>query len=419
MSDLKNRCLLFYDYGLFAEVALRLARDFGRVLYYVPWKTSFCHSAPAHVGVGLAKNMERIDHFWDAVPEADIVVFGEIPDADAQKVVVEKFGKPVLGHRGAERLETDRWGTRRLQRDLGIAAPRTKRFSSVEDMVEYLKTHENKWVKLSTFRGDSETFHHENWHATEIYIDKFVNRVGALKNRYEFLVEDHIEGIEIGYDGWHVRGQFPSSAYWGFEVKDRGYIGRFSPYLEIPEPVRFINSKMAPILAREEAAGFCSFEFRLGRDGIPYLIDPCMRFASPPTEALMEGYSNFSQIVWDAANGRMAAPECLGTYLAIALIHCPEALTNWVPLDIPADIRRWVKVRNAAVIDGKLYHVPTDHEMPEVGAVVGIADTLEEAIEQVKDRAEQVKGYGLDIKVDALDSAQEEIAEAAEYGITF
>src|SRR3974377_719421 len=107
----------------------------------------------------------------------------------------------------------------------------------------------------------------------------------------------------------------------------------------------------------------------------------------------MEGYSNFSEIVWEAAHGRMAAAEPLGTYLAIAMMHSPFAMNNWVPPEIPEEVRRWVKVRNLAVLGGKIYHVPTMHGMPEIGAVCGIADSLEEAIALVEERAKKVKGH--------------------------
>jgi hypothetical protein len=417
--NLKSKSVLMYDYGLFAEVALRLARDFGQVYYYVPWKSSFCHSAPAYIGTGLADNVERVLNFWDAVPDADMVLFGEITDADVQRVVREKFGKPVMGHGRAESLEMDRWGTRKLQRELGLAAPKTRMFRSVDDLVRHLKLVEDRWIKLSTFRGDAETWHHDTWHSSRVFIDKFRNRVGALADTYEFIVEDNIDGVEIGYDGWHVHGEYPEAAYFGFEVKDEGYIGRYAPYSEMPRQLRDVNAAFSPILRKERASGFCSFEFRVAEDGVPYLIDPCMRFASPPTEAFMEGYGNFSEIVWEAANGRMAHPKSTGEFIAIALIHCSEALTNWVPLEVPEDIRRWVKVRNATVVDGELYHAPVDRDLPEVGAVVGIADSMGEARELVKERAARVKGFGLDVKLDALDAAEEEIERAKEYGIEF
>lgn len=417
-DNLKTKSVLVADHGLFMDLAPRLARDFGEVLLFVPWTSGYPKAAPAFVGTGI-DGVERVESFWDRVPDVDCVVFPDLYFADWAEVVKHKFDKPVWSHLGAERLELDRWGTRRLQRDLGIAAPRTRHFVGVDALSNHLKNVENKWVKISTYRGDGETFHHPTWHVTEIYLDHFRNRVGALADHYEFIVEDHVDGIEVGYDGFTVRGQWPEASYWGLEVKDKGYIGRFSTYNDLPQSIRDINDRVSPILREERATGFCSFEFRLKKDGAALMIDPCMRCGSPPTEGTMEGYDNLGEIIWEGAHGRLAPVRSSGEFLAIAMMHSPFALTNWVPLEIPDSINRWVKLRNRAVIDGKTYHVPTLGEMPEIGAVVAVADTLDDAVRLVKERAEKVKGYNIEIMVESLDAAQEEIDRAKEYGIDF
>jgi len=267
--------------------------------------------------------------------------------------------------------------------------------------------------------GNSETWHHETWHTSAVYLDYFRNRVGALADSYEFIVEDNIDGIEIGYDGFTVKGEWPEAAYWGFEVKDNGYIGKFSPYPELPKPMREINEKLSPILKEEGAVGFCSFEFRLTKDGDALMIDPCLRAGSPPFEGLLEGYDNIAEIIWEGANGRVAPVRSTGEFIAIAMIHCQFALANWVPLEIPESIRRWVKLRNLAIIDNKIYHVPTSGEMPEIGAVVAVADDLEDAKRLVMERAEKIKGYLVECRTEMLEFAQEEIDRAKEFGIDF
>lgn len=132
----------------------------------------------------------------------------------------------------------------------------------------------------------------------------------------------------------------------------------------------------------------------------------------------MEGYDNLAEILWEGAHGRVAEPRPLGKFVAMAMIHCQFALTNWVPIDVKEEDRRWVKLRNAAVVGGKLYHVPMG-EMPEIGAVVAVADSLDEARSLVKERAERVGGYNLEIHTEALDSAEEEIERGREFGVEF
>ena len=42
-----------------------------------------------------------------------------------------------------------------------------------------------------------------------------------------FAEDDVPDAIEIGYDGFTVRGEWPDHSYWGFEIKDSAYIGKF------------------------------------------------------------------------------------------------------------------------------------------------------------------------------------------------
>lgn len=416
--NLKTKSCLVADWGLFVELAPRLARDFGEVKLFVPWASGYPRAAPAHVGCGL-DGVDRVETFWDHVPDADVVVFPDLYFADAARACREKFDKPVWSHLGAEVLELDRWGTRRLQSDLDIGAPPTKHFVGVDDLSAYLEGVEDKWVKISAYRGDGETWRHDTWHTTKIRLDEFRNRVGALADSYEFIVEDHVDGIEVGYDGFCVRGKWPEASYWGFEVKDSAYIGKFSPYDDLPEAIREINAKVAPILEEERATGFCSFEFRMTKGGGVLMIDPCLRCGSPPFEGLMEAYENLAEIIWEGAHGRVAHVRSAGEFLAIAMVHSSFALTNWVPIDFPRSVERWVKLRNKAVIDGKVYHVPTQGEMPEIGAVVAVADSVEEARRLVKERAEKVRGYLVEAHVECLDEAEAEIDAAKKYGVEF
>ena len=115
----------------------------------------------------------------------------------------------------------------------------------------------------------------------------------------------------------------------------------------------------------------------------------------------------------------MTDPRPLGKFTAMAMIHCSFALHNWVPIECPPEVRRWVKLRNAAILDGKLYHVPVGGEMPEIGAVVAVADSQQKAIDLVCERAEQVSGYLVEIHVDALGKAEEEIDKARDLGVEF
>jgi predicted RNase H-like HicB family nuclease len=132
---------------------------------------------------------------------------------------------------------------------------------------------------------------------------------------------------------------------------------------------------------------------------------------------MQEVFSNWPEIIAEGAEGNMASPETAHQYAAIAMIHSSWATNNWQAVEFPEEIRKFVKLRNHCKIDGKDFFVPQLYELPEIGAVIGVGDTLDECIEHLRSNAEQVKGYYLEIKLDSIDKALEEIHSAKEIGI--
>ena len=86
-------------------------------------------------------------------------------------------------------------------------------------------------------------------------------------------------------------------------------------------------------------------------------------------------------------------------------------------VQFPEELRENVKLRNLTMIDGEYYVVPQSIGLPEIGAVVAVGNTLDEAMEKVKGYAEKVEGYFLDVFPDALDGGQEEIKKLNSIGI--
>jgi predicted RNase H-like HicB family nuclease len=52
-----------------------------------------------------------------------------------------------------------------------------------------------------------------------------------------------------------------------------------------------------------------------------------------------------------------------------------------------------------------------------VGAVIGLGETLKEALDNAVENAEQVTGYYLEAKMSAIDSIKEECAKLEELGL--
>src|SRR5690348_17163928 len=157
MGDLSDKSALLYDYGYNIGLARRLAREFGRVQYFRPWKETEPESLRLAVGTGF-EDIERVRHFSDAIAGSDIIIFPDIYDGDLQRDLVNR-GKRVWGSRKGERLEYDRPFFLETLGKMGLSVPKYKIIQGVNELERFCIENENWWVKVN-LRGDDETWHH-------------------------------------------------------------------------------------------------------------------------------------------------------------------------------------------------------------------------------------------------------------------
>jgi hypothetical protein len=396
-----------------------LTEYFGRVLYYCPFKSGFPKSQQFAIGTGLS-GVERVIDFWDHVDEADIFFFPDVYDGDLQEYL-RGLGKLVWGSGKGEELELYRWQTKMaLKKDFHLPVQPVERIIGIEDLREYLKENEDKYVKISMLRGDFETFHHVNYQLSEPLLDEIEAKIGPYKFFKEFIVEDAInDAIEIGYDGFTIDGQFPNVAIQGYEMKDVSYIGAITPYAKLPKQLKEVNEKLAPAFEAYNYRGFWSSELRVQADGKPYLTDPCCRAGSPPSELYQEMFSNWGEIIWQGAHGELVDPQPVARYGVEVLIHSQWADQHWQALYFPPELRAHVKLRNLCQVDEIWYVAPQSVGLPEIGAVVAVDDSILGAIRKVKAYCEQISGYSIDLPLKTLLDALEEVQRGEANGLKF
>ena len=411
MASHKDRTVCVYDHGLFVELAVTLSKDFGRVLYYVPWENGYPRSNAPRIGQGI-KGVERVSSPWGFVDEIDLWVFPDVYEGALQEYLVSQ-GKRVWGCRMGEDLEIDRVASKEHCASLGIDIGPWERVVGLDALREHLRRNDDQWVKISATRGDMETFHAKNFAQVEQQLDELEHNLGAKKKVMEFIVEQGINpAIEIGYDGYCIDGKFPMGALVGVEVKDKAYVCRTMRYRELPKQVRGVNDKLAPTLKKLGYRGFISTEIRCSEDGKAYLIDPCARCGSPPSELYQMMITNLADIIWEGAEGIIVEPEYAAKYGAQVMLLSDWADSNWQQVDFPESIREHVKLRNMTKIEGQYYVIPQWTGMPEIGAVVAMGDTQDEAISECKRIAEMVEGHSIEKPIDALEQARDDLNEA-------
>lgn len=420
MENLKDKTALVYDRGLFMQIAERLGRDFGRVLYYNPsHKTVFPKFVDTFIGKGLqSENVEWIENLWDYADEIDIWVFPDTHDGDLQ-VYLRSMGKRVFGAGKCEDLELSRVDTLEYLKELGLPTPEYTEVSGLDELREYLKDNKDVYVKVDKYRGSFETFHSDSYKLSEPLLDKLEKDLGPAKNKMQFSVFKPIEGVELAYDGYCIDGQYPSKSLYGIEIKDIGYSGHVKKYKDLfPEILKF-NEAIAETLKINQYRCFISPEMRVDKKGIGYMVDACCRLPSPVSECYYELLDNFSDIVWQGADGILVEPEFSAEYVMTLCIESAWAEHHWQAVYFKPEYRRWIKLRNYCKIDGTYYAVPVPDGSTTIGVVIAVGSSLEDCTKKVNEYADAIKGYGIKIEIAAVDKMQKEISKGAAIGIKF
>ena len=416
MTDsLKDKTCIVYDNRQWVSLAERLAKDFGRVLYYSPWENAFPQKRYSLVGEGL-DNVERINNFWNYIDDGDLFVFPDLLSADIQ-TYLEGIGKRVWGSRGGEQLELNRISLMKIQEKLGLPVIPYDVVKGMDNLRTYLKSHKDVWVKISTFRGDIETFHSVNYEYIALELGNLERELGAWKNEQVFICEQNTpDCTEFGYDGYCVDGQYPTRTMFGCEVKDLGYICKMTDHKDIPEPVLEFNEKIAPYLKRWGYRNSFSTETRIDKKGIGYTTDITTRMPSPPGELMMEMFTNFSEIVMEGAGGNCIDPISKDKYGVQIIIKCDWAKRNTLNVQFPERYKDNIKLKSYMKLDGAHYVIPHEVGLAEIGSIVATGNTLEDACSKAEEVAETVRASYIDIPFDALEKAQGEIDKLSKLG---
>lgn len=414
MKSYPDKKVCVYDLGLFVCIAEAIAPHFKKTYYYTPGKQSpFPKLGPCSIGSGV-KGLERVNAWEPLLGKVDLWVF---PDSLCGETIdhLRSLGERVWGPGMTEVLEQDRVEAKRyMADDLGLSIGKWHRITGTDALMSHMKDHPDSFIKTSLWRGDVETFNPKSGRSLERWAHKLHGLIGPYAHSQEFVVEECIEDcVEIGYDGYTVDGQYPKQSLFGIETKGLGYVGTFKEYRELPKQIRDTNAAMEDLLRENQCRSFFGMEMRVDKKGVPWVVDPMARFGSPPGELCSMIYSNLAEIIWEGAGGNIVDPVPAAKWGASLQMHSVVAEKEWLDIKYPASIKDNVKLRNFCEIDGVRWVIPQLIETGSLGAVVALGDTMDEAIEAVKDIASQVEAEGLEIAKGAVDSAKEAFAQLA------
>lgn len=408
---------LVIDNGLFLPLALKLGEQYEAVYYWTPTEKGFPTLNDAIIGQGFDQII-RCRDIWRVIPEVDLVVFPDIQHAGLQ-LHLEKMGKPVWGSRAGDELELSRMVFLRLLEKLELDHTSWKIAHGLTELSDLLRDAQDKYVKISRYRGSMETWHWRSWKADEGMLDELAVRFGPAKNMMPFLVLDAIDAdVEVGYDGFSIDGKFPHTCgIQGYESKDRAFLCRAQDYDTLPEPVRRINAAFAEFLGEHRYRNFWSTEIRVSGDQA-FFIDPCCRCPSPSTECQLALYENLGEIIWSGAMGHLIEPVLTAQFAASAVMTVKDDRKDWVAVEFPEQLMPHLACGNCCLIEDKLCFPPGQDAGPEIGWIVATGNDVSSTIETLKDLAADVP-EGVDVHLAELADLIRELEAAEDEGIKF
>ena len=394
-----------------------MAEKCSRVIYCNPEVRAFPSIKQGCLGRGF-EGVEHVKEFWPHLQDIDLFVF---PDSNLSRLQrhLETQGCKVWGSREGQDFEQRRKFFMETLDQLGMDVAPYVEIVGLDALREHLRDKEDKWIKVSHWRGDMETTHWRNWRLDEGWLDWMAVNLGPLKKLFTFLVFDAIEtDLEIGGDTYNVLGKWPSLMLNGFEGKDKTYMATVMKRGDMPDQIQDILEAFAPLLANCDYRNHISFEVRVKGDKA-YWNDATQRAGMPSSASQQLLYENYPEIVWAGANGELLDPEPAYLFSIETIITSKGGGHDcWDAVEVPRAIERFCRFSNCCIVDGLYCFPPDELKGSDLGWLTAQANTPRAAFEKIKGYADQLPD-GLNADVESLVEIVKEIESAAAEGIPF
>lgn len=416
MKSISEVTCLVVDSGLFLPMALRMADDCKRVLYYNPDQRESPSIKQGLIGSGM-ENVEITLDFWDHLNEIDLFCFPNIGQGGLQ-LHLESLGKAVWGSRHGDIFEIGRESLMRLLERLGLEVPPYQVCEGLDELRSLLKDKDDCYIKISRWRGDMETKHWRTFAMDEGWLDWMAVNLGPFKRHIRFLVFEKIDTkLEIGGDNYNINGQWPNTMLNGIEGKDKSYFAAVTQRGDMPDQIQDILDVFGPELEQFGYRNQVSFEVRV-KDGKGFWGDATQRGGLPSTSSQHLLWQNFPEIVWHGANGELVEPEPAAKFSIETMITTHSDKDTWDSVEIPKELERNASFAHCMFVDGVYAFPPDELHSGDLGWLCAIGDSPREVLDRQKELADMLPD-GLNADVEALADVIKEIEEAEKQGVPF
>lgn len=407
------------DAGMWVELACALAHEGIETNYYSPWESAFVGVKQTAPGFGLEdEGVTRIDSPFNNLHDGEVWVFPWLH----QEALGEYLGNVSFGtaSRTQSYLERDRELLDKILKEQDMPTIPTEIVTGVMALASYLSDKDERFIKVSNFRDDVETWHHNDPIKTYIEMAQWLKQLGPFADRIPFRVQKPVEAeVEVGLDGFFCGGQYLAPGVIGYEVKDKLYAGRVTQ--ELPDLIFDPSHALEDYLRSVRYNNFISNEMRITKEGVAYMTDVTTRCPIPPGAAMIANIENLPDIIEAGLQNKAVGVQYGFPYMVEVIISSPALRDDWLEVKFDPFERTNVFMRNFCKVDGKYWIAPHPSKMTSMISVVGVGENLGEAKYAARHVAEEVckDTYQASFDLTAFDEVDKVIEKGVNLGIEF
>jgi len=388
----KKKSVLVWDLGLGFSHAKRLDDMGHEVYYYLSWEHPYPNLYRYMPGYGFGVIKVR-DPFM-VIDKVDYVMFTDV-GFGATAEYLRRNGKYVYGASAVgDALENDRIKMHEVLDSLGLPAPKYVVVNGTRELKHYLKLFdkEKKFVKVNIFRGDIESFGTSGIKDCQLVIEELEYKLGPFRELQQFIIENELEGVEIGVDAWHNGSEFLPQHFFTFEIKGIGTIGK---WMDSSVWTPILNSFSKYLTSFNDQYRYSFSIEGYYHNGKLTCIDVCARPPYPSSAIFSKCIENYDELIFGIAEGKRPVIKYKGSYQCqISVLSSKlEMEKSWLYLCDEKDLN--VELRKAVNVDGEIYAAPGD---PLACSVIGEGNTVDECFDDAKKILEK-----LDIRYSEFD----------------
>ena len=401
--------------GIYVEQCSALWKKGDNLKFWTSWEADQKFDYYS-TGIGFG-NMEKIKYAAEWYDWADLIFNPNVTGQDTIAYLRTIYPKKsIFGSGMALKLEQDRWGLKKVLDSIGIKFSQSERIIGTDNLREYLKTNKDKYIKISTFRGDTESFYAKDAKSADLKIDEICAARGPFKNKVEFIVEETIDSdVEIGADLIFNGVDYLKPYLYGYEICKGFYLGRVSE--ELPYLLKDVMDRLKPVLQKLDYRSCISTEIKCVNKKTSYFLDITCRLPNPLCAIYNEYIKNWTDVVYKTGLKQDVRLDIKHKYVGAFFLNSHHGDKHYIKIDIEEKDRDHIKFVSVAKNDGSYYSVKGTEK---ICVIIAGGQTVQEVIDTIKKYADKVNADGLEKdSVYAMDKVTDIIKRGHAMGLEF